>query len=82
MPERLPITFHDLHSNLIHYLNQCVQRGELTERGIARRVGISQPHIHNVLKGKRLLSWESADTLLREFHIDLIVLANDGELAK
>ncbi len=30
--------------------------GELTERGFARSVGISQPHVHNVLKGVRNLS--------------------------
>ena len=82
IPMHPPITFQDLHARLIHHLNQCVQGGEMTERGVARRTGISQPHIHNVLKGKRLLSWESADALLRELHINLFDLANHRELAK
>ena len=68
------MTFKDLHSRLIHHLNQCVRRGEFTERGVAQRAGISQPHLHNVLKGKRLLSWQTADALLRELHLDLIDL--------
>lgn len=77
-----PITFRALHDLLIQHLKDCVQRGEITERGIARRVGISQPHIHNVLKGKRLLSWESADALLRELHLDLRELVNRHEMRK
>ena len=42
-----------------------VRNGEVTERGLARMAGLSQPHVHNVLKGVRLLSPESADRLLR-----------------
>lgn len=76
------MNFHSLHGLLIHHLNQSLQTGEITERGLARRVGISQPHIHNVLKGNRLLSWESADTLLRELNLDLLDLANRNGSAK
>jgi transcriptional regulator with XRE-family HTH domain len=76
------MTFHDLHDALIDYLNQCVQSGELTERGLARRTGISQPHIHNTLKGKRLFSWESADAILRELDLDLLDLIDRGEFLK
>jgi transcriptional regulator with XRE-family HTH domain len=68
------MTFHDLHARLVHYLNRRVQRGELTERGVAHRAGISQPHLHNVLKGRRFLSWETADALLRELRLDLLEL--------
>jgi len=73
------MTFHDLHCCFIHYLNRCVQSGEITERGLAKRTGISQPHIHNALKGKRLLSWESADTILRELGLDLLDLMSHNE---
>jgi len=73
------MTFHDLHGRLIHHLNQRVQRGEITERGVARRIGMSQPHIHNVLKGKRFLSWKSADALLKTLHLDLLDLVKDSE---
>ena len=76
------MTFHDLHDALIHYLNQCVQSGEITERGLARRTGISQPHIHNTLKGKRLLSWESADAILRELNVDLLDLIDRTNFMK
>jgi hypothetical protein len=65
------MTFHDLHGLLIHHLSKCVQCGALTERGLAKRAGISQSHLHNVLKGKRLLSWQTADALLVELHLDL-----------
>jgi hypothetical protein len=65
------MTFQDLHALLINHLNHCVQRGEISERGVAHRAGISQPHLHNVLKGKRLLSWKTADALLAEVNLDL-----------
>lgn len=76
------MNFQGLHGLLIHHLNQSVQTGEITERGLARRVGISQPHIHNVLKGKRLLSWDSADVLLRELNLNLLDLVHRNEIAK
>ncbi|MCW5976892.1 MAG: helix-turn-helix transcriptional regulator [Bryobacteraceae bacterium] len=46
-------------------LNREVRNGRLTERGLARKVGLSQPHIHNVLKGRRILSPAVADRILR-----------------
>jgi transcriptional regulator with XRE-family HTH domain len=73
------MNFQGLHGLLIYHLNQRLQRGEFTERGLARRVGISQPHIHNVLKGSRLLSWKSADSLLRELDLDLLDLVRPHE---
>lgn len=41
-----------------------VHSGRWTERKLARTAGISQPHLHNALKGVRQLSPESADKLL------------------
>jgi plasmid maintenance system antidote protein VapI len=76
------MNFQGLRDLLIHHLNQSVQAGEITERGLSRRVGISQPHIHNVLKGKRLLSWESADALLRELDLNLLDLINHYGIAE
>jgi hypothetical protein len=76
------MTFHDLHGVLIDYLNQCVKSGEITERGLARRTGISQPHIHNALKGKRLFSWDSADAILRELGVDLLDLIARSDFVK
>jgi hypothetical protein len=76
------MNFRGLHGLLIQHLNRCVQRGDFTERGVARRVGISQPHIHNVLKGDRLLSWESADSLLRELNLNIFDLMRDDEMPR
>jgi hypothetical protein len=76
------MTFHDLHGVLINYVNQRVQRGEISERGLALRTGISQPHVHNTLKGKRLFSWDNADAILRELKLDLLELIRLSEIAK
>jgi hypothetical protein len=76
------MTFHDLHGALIYHLNHSVQSGEITERGLARRTGISQPHIHNTLKGKRLFSWKNADAILKELDLDLLDLIDRSEFVK
>jgi len=63
--------FRDLQHILIADLRERVRNGELTERGLARTVGISQPHIHNVLKGKRIFSLEKSDAILRRLSLDV-----------
>ena len=68
------VDFQELYQRLTLLLLARVASGELTERGIARISGVSQPHIHNVLKGKRLLSPGSADAILRELHLDVFDL--------
>jgi predicted transcriptional regulator len=60
------MTFLSMQRRLVAELQLQVKNGQITERGLARRTGISQPHIHNVLKGKRLFSWEAADAVLLE----------------
>ena len=45
--------------------------GEVSERGLARLSNISQPHLHNVLKGVRTLSPEAADRLMRAMDITI-----------
>jgi hypothetical protein len=74
--------FGMLQSLLIRHLRQRIHSGEITERSLARVIGISQPHLHNVLKGKRLLSLEMADRVLSHLHLDLrslLELAEDPE---
>jgi transcriptional regulator with XRE-family HTH domain len=68
------MTYKDLNDRLIAVLRHRIRSGQLTERGLARATGISQPHIHNVLKGKRLLSAEAADEILRRLDLDLVEL--------
>lgn len=41
-----------------------IRNGRWTERSLARRLGVSQAHIHNVLKGARGLTPDLADDLL------------------
>ena len=47
------IGFEILRNRLIENIRYRIRNGELTERGLARRTGISQPHLHNLLKGVR-----------------------------
>ncbi len=74
--------FGMLQSLLVRHLRQRIHGGEITERSLARLTGISQPHLHNVLKGKRLLSIEMADRILSHLHLDirsLLELEEDTE---
>jgi transcriptional regulator with XRE-family HTH domain len=74
------MTFHELQQRLIQELRQRVRSGAATERGLARLSGISQPHLHNVLKGKRVPSMDKADELLRQLQIDVLQLVPPEEL--
>jgi len=74
------MTFQDLQQRLLEELRRRVQSGAVTERGLARVSGISQPHLHNVLKGKRVLSLQKSDTLLRRLQIDVLHLIRPEEL--
>jgi hypothetical protein len=74
------MTFGDLRARLIEHLRYRVRRGDATERGLARQTGLSQPHLHHVLKGKRLLSLESADQILKRLEIDALDLISTEDL--
>jgi transcriptional regulator with XRE-family HTH domain len=71
--------FLELERRFLAHLRHRVRSGELTERRIASLTGISQPHIHNVLCGKRSLSPEMADVILHVLHIDLLDLLDPEE---
>lgn len=72
--------FRQLQSRLISTLRERIRSGELTERGTARLTGLSQPHIHNVLKGKRSLSMDAADVILLAVNLDTVDLFQTSEL--
>jgi plasmid maintenance system antidote protein VapI len=74
------MNFRDLQVRLTEHLRECVRSGRLTERGLARMTGVSQPHIHNVLKGKKLLSVPMADEILRRLEVDVEDLLGQGRL--
>src|SRR5687768_14295784 len=72
--------FNDLQTSLLESLKARVRNGQLTERGLARLVGISQPHMHNVLKGERILSPKLADQILEHLHLSVLDLIERSEL--
>ncbi len=59
----------DLLATLKAHLNMRIRNGELTERNLAKRIGLSQAHMHNVLKGARILTAEVADLLMLELNL-------------
>lgn len=65
------VTFERLQLHLIQHLRDRNHKGGITERSLARITGISQPHLHNVLKGRRLLSIQKLDQVLSYLELDL-----------
>jgi hypothetical protein len=63
--------FRDLQDRLIDIARFRVRSGELTERGLARLSGISQPHMHHVLNNLRLLSTEATDRLMKALDLSV-----------
>lgn len=74
--------FHELERRFTEYLKQRIRSGDLTERRLAKLTGISQPHVHNVLKGKRVFSPSMADTILHVLRVDLFDLITAEEAAE
>lgn len=71
--------FEILHARLIVAIRNRVRNGEMSERSLARLAGISQPHMHNVLKGARCLSSGSADVILRSLRMSILDLLEEEE---
>lgn len=71
------MTFRELQRRLLRLLNQKMQRGEISQRQLARLTGFTQPHIHNVLKGARKMNNELADALLESLNLSLSDLLDD-----
>jgi hypothetical protein len=74
------LTYQDVQLRLLAYVRSQISNGELTERGFARLIGISQPHVHNVLKGVRNLSPKIFDLALKYLHLSLLDLVPSSEL--
>ena len=74
--------FEQLHQRLIANLRRRIQNGELTERNLAMLSGISQPHIHNVLKGVRKFSPEIADIVMHRAQLQILDLFERKELTE
>lgn len=71
--------FADLHQRLLDHIRALLDRGETTERRLARQSGLSQSHLHNVLKGARSLSNQLADRLLRHLEMNVLDLLSPEE---
>jgi transcriptional regulator with XRE-family HTH domain len=50
------VIFAAMAANLQSRVRSAIQSGETTERAFARQAGISQPHLHNWLAGRRRLT--------------------------
>jgi hypothetical protein len=70
----MPLDFQRFRTRLLLHLRERVRSGEVSERSLARITGISQPHLHQVLSGTKVLSLEKADQILRHLHLDLMEL--------
>ncbi|HZT31991.1 MAG TPA: helix-turn-helix domain-containing protein [Bryobacteraceae bacterium] len=69
-----PLDFRTARLRLVERINHLVHSGQLTERRLARLTGVSQPHIHNILKGIRTLTPDVADLVLEHLDLDLLDL--------
>jgi hypothetical protein len=73
------MTLGDLQQRFVGLIRKRVRNGELTERGLARMVGISQPHMHNVLHGRRSFSLQTTDDMMRQLRVDVLDLIEPDE---
>jgi plasmid maintenance system antidote protein VapI len=63
---------------LLEEVRRRVRNGQLTERGLARLTGTSQPHLHHILKGKRGITPKLADRMMDVLALDLSALIELG----
>jgi len=68
------VDFDALQRRLLDLVRSRLRNGELTERRLAHLTGISQPHVHNVLKGARILSIRATDRILRQLELTVVDL--------
>ncbi len=76
------VTFESLRTRLITRVNARIRNGEFTERGLARILSISQPQMHNVLKGARKMNHDLADRFLLRFGMSVVQLLEQAELTE
>jgi len=74
------MSYSHLSNLLLEYARNLIRNGEYTESGMGRLLGISQPHVHNVMKGVRPVTPELFDLMLRRLGVDVLDLYTDAEL--
>jgi transcriptional regulator with XRE-family HTH domain len=75
------VNFDVIKNRLIRFVSLRIRNGDCTQRQLAKLVGVSQPQLHNVLKGARRLRRELADALLAHFEISLIDLLEPTDIS-
>lgn len=78
----MTLTLSELSRRLTQHLRTQVLNGEHTERGLARRSGISQPHVHHILSGRRAMTLRAADALMTATYTTAEELLTVEELAR
>ena len=76
------LDFAELQRRLVAYLSEKVRNGDITERRLARITGVSQPHMHHVLCGKRGFSMEMADQVMRALRKNLVDFLEPEDIAE
>jgi AraC-like DNA-binding protein len=72
--------FTELSTRLLNRLRRVVESGAMTESALSRRLGISQPHLHNTFKGVRGLTLGMADQFLNNMNWTVWDLCEEAEL--
>jgi transcriptional regulator with XRE-family HTH domain len=80
-PEASSLDYALLYRRLLGYVQRRINNGEFSERALARQLCVSQPQLHNVLKGVRRLQPAFADHILKHFGITPLALITDDEIA-
>jgi hypothetical protein len=75
---RHSVTFLALHDRLVLAIRFRICNGQISERGLARMVGVSQPHVHNVIKGVRSLSPKMSDRILEGLGMTVLDLVGEA----
>jgi transcriptional regulator with XRE-family HTH domain len=76
------VGLNTVRTRLIETIRRRIRTGELTERALARRAGLSQPHLHNILKGLRGLNIDTGDQLMLNLGIAVTDLLEPDELRR
>jgi plasmid maintenance system antidote protein VapI len=79
--EQPALSLDALLSRLTSELARLLTSGSTTERKLASQLGISQPHLHNILSGKRKLTSAIADQVFERMSWNLLDLFEARDLA-
>lgn len=74
------MNFFNLRELLLIRLRRMLETGAVSESTLARRLGVSQPHLHNTLKGVRGVTIQMADQFLESMGWSVLDLIDSSEL--